>query len=371
MNQNLNKFDLLGQIMGKSLQTFVDGVLATRQNQIKWTQFFEWGPMSYSTVFSVMEANIELYPMASVIDVDSPKPKRAIQGVSLWNGEVPKIGHGYDLTEKDLRQYYIMIEAGGTVSTQPIFDLFYNTVNKTEFGIHARLNSMAMQIVSKGSLLIDAANNPDGTALTKIDMKVPSTHKLYAGFDNGVGAAWTGATATPLTDIQDMLDAADDASVPYDVLYFSKSLWRTFMRHPNVVKEVNARKANTITTSPTTESETRAYMIDMGFPPVVVIDERTGLQTDGVTANVTSWDESNIVLAPFGTLGEVKNAKPISVPGTTTRTAFTADGRIKIVEKADDSRVTQGFEAECNAMPVLTKANYMYIMDTSTTTAWT
>jgi len=371
MNQTIDKFDLLGQIMGKSLQVFLDGVTATRYNKIQWTNFFEWDTMSNSTSFSAMEADIDLFPMASVIDTNSPKPKRAVQGVSLWNGEIPKMGHGYDLTEKDLRQILITLEDGGTVASAPVMDLFYNTVNKTEFGIHARINSMAMQIISKGSLLIDNANNPDGIALSKIDMKVPTANKKYAGWDNGTGAVWTGSTATPLTDLQDTLDYADDAGIPYDRFYFSKSLWRIFMRHPNVVKEVNARKANTITTSPTTEGETRAYMLDMGFPIVVVIDEKSGLQTDGITANISSWETANVVLAQAGTLGKVKNARPISVQDPAIRTAYSENGRIKIIEKNDNSRVTKGFEAECLALPVLDRAKYLIIIDTSRTTAWT
>lgn len=373
MNQNIDKFDLLGQIMGKSLQVFVDGVIATAYHKIQWTNFFSWDTMSYSTSFSAMEADIDLYPMASVIDMNSPKPKRAVQGVSLWNGEIPKMGHGYDLTEKDLRQHLVLIEAGGTVASKPIKDLFYNTVDKTVFGVHARLNSMAMQIVSTGSLLINNANNPDGLALSKIDMKVPADNKKYAGFDNGTAAAWTGATATPLTDLQDMLDYARENSIPTrgSVFYFSESLWITFMRHPNVVKEVNYRKNNVTATSPTTETETRTYMSEMGFPPVVIIDELSGLQTDGVTSNVVSWDESNVTLAPIGDLGTVKNAKPISVQDPSIRTAFAEDGRIKIIEVNDNKRVTQGFEVECIALPVLEKAKYMVIIDTSRTTAWT
>ena len=333
--------------------------------------FFSWDIPSYSTSFSAMEADVDLYPMASVIDVNSPKPKRATQGVSLWTGEIPKMGHGYDLTEKDLRQYLIMIQNGGTVAAGPIMDLFYNTVNKTEFGIHARLNSMAMEIVSTGSLLINNANNPDGIALSKIDMKVPVLNKKWAGWDNGTSAAWTDNSATPLTDIQDTLDYMDDNYLPYNVMYFEKTLWRTFMRHPNVVKEVNARKANTVSTSPTTEAETVAYMLDMGFPKVVVIDEKSGLQTDGNTTNVSSWDQSNVVIAMEGGLGTIKNAYPISVNDPSKRTAFTQDNRIKIVEKNDDSRVTQGFEAECTAMPVLNAAKRLVIIDTSTTSTWT
>jgi hypothetical protein len=371
MQQTLYKFDLLGQIMGKSLQFFVDGVMASRYNKIQWDKFFEWDTPSYDTTFTAMEADIDLYPMASVIDVDSPKPKRATQGVELWNGQIPKMGHGFDLTEQDLRQYLIMIQNGGTVASKPVRDLFYNTVNKTEFGIHARLNSMAMEIISKGSLLINNANNPDGIALTKIDMKVPTVNKKYAGWDNGTSAAWTDPSATPLTDIQDTLDYMDDNFIPYDVMYFEKTLWRDFIRHANVMKEVNARKANAIATSPTTDSETRAYMLELGFPPVVVIDEKSGLQTDGITTNVSSWDQSNVVIATFGALGKVKNAYPITVPDPSKRTAFTQDGRIKIVEKADDSRVTQGFEAEALALPVLDKAKYLVIIDSSTTTSWT
>lgn len=373
MTQDLNRFDLLGQIMGKSLQTFVDNVMKTTYDKIQWTRFFEWDFMSYDTTFSAMEADLDLTPMASVIEPNSPKPKRSIQGVSLWSGEIPKIGHGYDLTEKILRQNLILMQRGGSPEMSQVFRLFDNTVAKTIFGIHARLNSMAMQIMSKGSLLINAANNPDGIALAKIDMKVPTANKKYAGFDNGTSAAWTGSTATPLTDLQDILDYCRTAGIPTanSVFYFPQTLWITFMRHPNVVKEVNYRKANTIATSPTTEAETRTYMSEMGFPPVEIIDELSGLQTDGVTANITSWDASNVTLAPKGMVGTVKNAEPISVPDPSKRVAFAENGRIKIVEKNDNSRVTQGFEAECLALPVLTKAKYMVIIDTSTTSSWT
>jgi len=372
MNKTLDRFDLLGQIMGKTLQVFVDGVMRTSYTKIQWTQFFTWDVMKYSTTFSAMQADLDLIPMASVISPSSPKPKRSVQGVSLWSGQIPKIGHSFDLTEEDLREYLTIIEAGGTIAMQPILDLFYNTVEKTVFGIHARLNSMAMQIMSKGSLLINAANNPDGIALAKIDMKVPTLNKKWAGWNNGTAAAWTGATATPLTDLQDILDYADGAGIPYNAsaFFFPKALWRTFMRHANVIADV-ALRLKLVATSTVTENEVKAYMLDMGFPPVIIVDELTGLQTDGVTSNVTSWHASNVTLAPIGPVGTIKNAKPISVNDPGKREAFAADGRIKIVEKADNSRVTQGFEAECLALPVLSAPSRIIIIDTSVTSTWT
>jgi hypothetical protein len=169
-----------------------------------------------------------------------------------------------------------------------------------------------------------------------------------------------------------MLDYCDGAGIPYSssVFYFPKGLWRTFLRHPNVVADV-ALRLKLASGSKVTEGEVRSYLLDMGFPPVVIIDELSGLQTDGVTSNVTSWVATNITLAPLGAVGTIKNAKPISVNDPSKREAFAADGRIKIVEKADNSRVTQGFEAECLALPVLSVPKYIVIIDTSVTTSWT
>ena len=159
--------------------------------------------------------------------------------------------------------------------------------------------------------------------------------------------------------------------LPYDVMYFSKARWRIFLRHPNVLTVINAAKGSTVTTGTVTEAEVRAYMIDMGFPPVIVIDELSGLQTDGITANIVSWETANVVIAQAGPIGTVKNAKPISVQDPSIRTAFTEDGRIKIIEINDNKRVTQGFEAECLALPVLSRAKYLVIIDTSVTSTWT
>jgi len=372
MNQSYNKYDLLGQLLGSAdLQGFVDKVMSTRHNVAKWKSYFAWDTMKIDDSFDAMEAEVDLYPMASLIDYDSPKPKRATQGITIYSGKIPKMGHAFELTEQDLRQMMVIINRGGAVSSREIFDLMYNTVNKLEFGAHARLNYMGFQGMSTGKIVVDSSNNPDGGVIYTVDLRVPSANKKYAGFSNGVSAAWTDPTATPLTDLKDWVEWAEDNYLPTDIMRMSKNLWRTFSTHPNVIKDVRAYFANTnLTGGVVANAQLRAYMNEIGLPLIEIIDERSGLQLDGVTTNVGAWDESNITLSAAGQVGLVKNAEPISVNDPSKRSAFTEGGRIKIVEKNDDSLITRGFEMEALAVPILSSAKQYSIMDTSQTTTW-
>jgi hypothetical protein len=370
MIQQFNKFDLLGQYAGGNFSAFVDNVMANRYNKPQWKNFFEWDFASISDTFEAMEAEVDLFPMASVIDVGAVKPKRSVQGVSMYGGKIPKMGHGYDLNETLLRQYYAIIAAGGTLASKPILDLFFNTINKVEFGIHARINSMAFMGMSSGHIILNSSNNPDGGVLIDLDLRVPTANKLYAGFDNGVDAAWTDNTATPLTDVQDVINYAIEHYMPADRLYMHRTLWLTFKTHPTVVAAVRGFYANTNTTGVISEGQLKQYLNELGWPPITLIDEASGLQVDGVTSNVNSWDASNIVLTGAGIIGKVKNAVPIAVDDPAARISYTEGGRIKLVETFDITRNIQTIEAECLAMPILSTAKRHIILDTSTTTTW-
>lgn len=374
MQTPLNQYDLIGQIAGssKKLQTFVDNVVANRYNRPQWKDFYSWAPMTMSRSFSVMEAEVDLFPMASVIDTNAPKPKRALQGFSLYDGKIPKLGHSYDLTEDDLVEYYNIIEAGGVVSTQAILELLFNTVNKLEFGAHSRINSMGFAAMSTGHIVLDTTNNPDGGVIIDLDMRIPTANKKYAGFANGVSAAWTDPTATPTQDIIDVMNYCDDNNIPYNEMKMTKAKFRQYATHDNTVTLVNARKgiADSIG-APVTESDVKQFMSDMGFPEVRIVDEKSGLQTDGITSNVESFDTNNIVFSISGTLGEVKNARPIPNFDPAVREASSEDGRIQILQYFDGRAKTQGFDMECIALPVLNMAKKIVILDTSTAAPWT
>lgn len=372
MNEPYNKYDLLGQVLGgESLQVFIDKLMAAEYNKIQWKRYFKWDTMKTSTKFDAMEAQVDLVPMASLIDFNSPKPKRATQGFELYSGKIPKMGHAYDLDEEDLRNMIVLVEQGGLPNAREVMDLMFNTVRKLVLGAHTRFNYMVFQGMSTGKIVIDANNNPDGGVLYTLDLRVPTANKKYAGYDNGVSAAWTDPTATPLTDLKDWVEYCEDNFLPTDIMRMTKSLYRTFSTHPNVIKDVRAYFANTnLTGGEVAMSQLRAYMNELGIPPIEIVDSKSGVEIDGQVTAVSGWDESNIAMCASGNVGLIKNARPMMVNDPSKRTATAEDGRIKIVEKNDNSLVTQAFEMECLGVPVLSAATKYSIFDTSTTTQW-
>lgn len=372
MNEPYNKYDLLGQVLnGESLQKFIDGVMAAEYNKIQWKKYFKWDTMRTSTKFDAMEAQIDLVPMASLISMNSPKPKRATQGFELYSGKIPKMGHAYDLDEEDLRNMLVLAERGGENDINEVMDLFYNTARKLLMGIHTRFNFMTFQGMSTGKIVINTDNNPDGGVLHTVDLRVPTANKKYSGFNNGTSAVWTDPTATPLTDLKDWVEWAEDNFKPSDIIRMDKSLWRTFSTHPNVIKDVRAYFANTnLSGGEVAMSQLRAYMNEIGIPPIEIVDSKSGVEIDGVVNPIVGWDTSNMAMCAAGPVGLIKNARPIMVTDPSKRTATSEGGRIKVVEKSDDSLVTKGLEAECLGIPILAAATSYSIFDTSTTASW-
>lgn len=373
MQTPLNQYDVIGQAIataGRDLQVFVDSTIYRRKTQASWKSWYSWGAKKMSRSFDVMEADRDLLPMASVIDTNAPKPKRALQGISLYQGKIPKMGHSFDLTEDDLLEYYTILERGGAVANEEVLSLLFNNINKLEFGAHARINSMGYAAMSTGHIILNDSNNPDGGVMMDLDMQVPVENKKYAGFGNGVSAAWSDPSATPTQDLLDVMQYCDDNYIPYEVMKMTKAKYREYSNHANTVTLVNARK-NITTTAPVTQSDVAQFMSDMGLPKLQIIEEASGLQVDGVTSNVESFDTDNIVFSKDGKLGEVKSASPITIPDPAVRVAWSEGQRIQMLQYFDGKAKTQGFDMECLALPVLTQAKKMIILDTMTTDPWT
>jgi len=372
MQTPLNQYDLISQVFkgGNDFKLFVDNVVATSQNVAYWKNDFDWGTKGISRSFNVAEAEVDLFPMASVIDTNSPKPKRALQGFSLYDGKIPKMGHSYDLTEDDMVEYYSIIAAGGSIDGDGFLELLFNTVDKLVFGAHARINSMSDSAISTGHVILDTTNNPDGGIIKDFDMRVPIANKKYAGFDKGVDAVWSNDSSTPTQDIIDIQSYCTYNNIPCEVMRMSKAKWLRYSTHPNTVLLVNGRKGNGITsTAAISASDVRQFMIDMDLPEVKIMSGLAGLQTDGVTANLESWDTDNITFSGRGKFGQVKTATPIEV-GDPSKHAYTEGGRIQLIKYFNEKQKTQGFDMECLALPVLTTAKRVVILDTETTTSW-
>ena len=176
MNRELSFYNYLGQKDG--MQIIVDTV-NERYNNTNWKRDFAWARPQWDLTFSVLAAEIGITPMAAVIDVNAPKPLRNVRGASFYGGSIPKLGHGFNVDEQDMRNQQILAARGGDVDIAAISDIFFKNVDKLVGGAHARLNEMADQARSTGKVVVNITNNPDGVvSFVDVDLKVPADNKL-------------------------------------------------------------------------------------------------------------------------------------------------------------------------------------------------
>lgn len=367
---NTRDFNLYNLVGGEGVvQTIVD-TANQEYNQVKWKGNFAWDIAQLGLTFSVLAAQSNIAPMASVIDINSPKPLRATTGFKGYTGSIPKIGHGFDVEEQTLRDQQMLAAHGGNYNQAALAELLYNNFLKLIGGAHNRIGQMSDQLRSTGYINIDVDNNPDGIFL-HVDFQVPEANFLKAGFGKAPKKAWSDPTANPVQDLIDMAKYADDNNIAYDVFEMSKVLWNEFLFHPQVISWTRARMglATSAPTYPIGESDVRNAISGFGgIPPIIINDTKYNAQVDGEDTFIKAFNEGNVVLRPSGILGKVKNAISMHTlaPSTADNLRSTVEGgRIAILNQWDARKLINHIELEGYAIPTLDNPKNLLILDTT------
>ena len=367
MNRELSFYNYLGQKDG--MQIIVDTV-NERYNNTNWKRDFAWARPQWDLTFSVLAAEIGITPMAAVIDVNAPKPLRNVRGASFYGGSIPKLGHGFNVDEQDMRNQQILAARGGDVDIAAISDIFFKNVDKLVGGAHARLNEMADQARSTGKIVVNITNNPDGVvSFVDVDLKVPAANKLKAGFNQTVPAAWSDLTdSDPVQDLIDMVAYADENFIPYGVIEMAKSKFNALVSHPKVMAFVRARM-DVGATYPVNRGDVLSALASF-LPPIVICDAKFAVEVDGQAQSVTGgFDADNVILRPAAILGEVKNAMSVHTlaPSTAETVRTTAEeGRFALLSTWKATELINHVELEALAIPTLSNPKALVILDTAT-----
>lgn len=136
---------------------------------------------------------------ADVVALDSELPLKSRDAVSSVTGDIPKMGMKLALTEKQLKDIDAMLAQPNLPSTTVIQAIFEDLPRCIE-GIYERIEDMFLSELSTGVGL--TANN-NGTGV-----RINVGYKTENQF--GVATVWATnpTTATPITDIQKIMDKA-------------------------------------------------------------------------------------------------------------------------------------------------------------------
>lgn len=252
---------------------------------------------------------------ADVVAMDSSIPLKKRGAITSASGKLPKLAIKYRKGEKEISELNIMAARGASEST--IASKFLNDVPRIISGIDTRIEAMFLSALSSGCMLVDDEHN-DG-----LGVRVKFYDSDAAKNKNVVAAtvAWTTPeTATPIDDLQTLIDTASANGDQIKVVLMSKDYFNN-LRKTKQGKQFYAAynghtyTSNTVLPVPPREAFRLALNSEFGAD-FRLVDGTFKRQTlDGKTESEQAWTANSVVALTdekcgrlvYGTLAEETN----------------------------------------------------------------
>lgn len=276
---------LYNYLNAESFGVVLDNVNA-KYNDAIWRRYADWGTPSNEREWKQGVKKTPILVRASVLGTHSEKPQRSTQGWEIYGGTLPKIGHGFSITEDEMIELRRIAKLNDLTFGESLIDAFINNSGNMLGGVHNELSYMTLQALSTGGIHDVAI---DGFRYD-FDFQIPDANYTAPAS----GSEWfnTNGTANTSADpIEDFMTFqsyfTDTLSLGVDHWKISKTLLDNILKHPAVTA---AYKAGKNFYNPqnvkVVKSDLLAWMHDeMGIWPFDVIDFKTRHEEDGKPVN--------------------------------------------------------------------------------------
>lgn len=276
---------LYNYLNAESFGVVLDNVNA-KYNDAIWRRYADWGEPSNEREWKQGVKKTPILVRASVLGTHSEKPQRSTQGWEIYGGTLPKIGHGFSITEDEMIELRRIAKLNDLTFGESLIDAFINNSGNMLGGVHNELSYMTLQALSTGGIHDVAI---DGFRYD-FDFQIPDANYTAPAS----GSEWfnTNGTANTSADpIEDFMTFqsyfSDTLSLGVDHWKISKTLLDNILKHPAVTSAYKAGK-NFYNPSnvKVVKSDLLAWMHDeMGIWPFDVIDFKTRHEEDGKPVN--------------------------------------------------------------------------------------
>lgn len=250
---------------------------------------------------------------ADVVALDSSLPLKLRDAITSASGKLPKLGVKYRKGEKTISDINIMRARGTDEAT--IAAKVFDDVTKCVKSIDTRKEIMFQTALSTGQCLVEEGDGSnDGTGI-RADFGYKPAHITAAA------TAWSVTTATPITDIRNVITAAESEGLTLAHAYLQRSYF-DHLRRTAEGKELAANFQGLPVTStsklpmPGRERMLDALSDEFGIQFHVINSNGFRIQKyDGTTVTVTPWSDGAVVFTTtdrvgrlvYGTLAEETN----------------------------------------------------------------
>lgn len=376
-------YDLMHRALGDvSFQTFVDSFKEIYD--VPQTQGFEWDDeIQMDFDYKMIEATVGASVMASYIDYDASVPLRSTRGFETIGGTIPRMGHGFVINEKIMREQMLLAQKGvfDDEAKNALTKLLFKSVDELINGNYNRLSYQRHQLVSTGKLTVTGTNNAGGLASLSLDFQLPSTNITTKTL---TARWWTdtfttqGSAADPMADLIALVKAYKNSHAPMGQVEMSKTLWDNLLGHTVFLTSIgylyNPTSADDATAllygKRLTEDEVKTILERKLAMPVVIIDhigvvESYNKATKQIDfSEVPSFNVNTVSVVPQGELGTIKAVRPLVVPDPGARIAFYDEGRTVLRQSFDTRKNIQYIETHLTALCVPSRRKYMFLLKT-------
>jgi len=364
----------------ENLSSFYNTAFADKFGGVKWRDTFALGDASISETYTQITTDKGLPVMAQYVSFDAEGPVIANEGFAMSSGDMPVMKLGFNFNDKSMKETEKILQLGGQVPLQPVFDKFLVNNAKIIGGIHSLINYTAYQVESTGAFTTTVQNNTGGIRGLQFDFQIPAINKKKAGGygSNGTKYVWSVSGANPIGDLRDMYKYSVDNLIPVDVFRMNKATWELLLNHATTKVAVNTYLYPTIASGnissiPMMPEVVKQYIVNLGLPPIEVVEDVSLVEVyDPATAKMVrksmrGFADNTVVLRQAGLIGTLQWSMPSLAFATAANPAFlTENGMMRVAQYIDSRAEAMKFEAKFIGIPVLENPEFMLYLDTAT-----
>lgn len=302
---------------------------------------------------------------ADVVSMNSSLPLKKRGTIRTASGDIAKVGMKLRMDEKAISDISVM-RAKGQKEAQIAGKLLNNSALAIK-GVKTRIEIMFQQALSNGYVLVSDEDN-DGTGV-RANFGYADKHIFHAK-----GAKWSvAASATPISDIRQMFDKANEDGDEINEVYISKAYF-DLMRKTAEVKELVAAYNNQVIINadnlpqPGSNKTLEALGDEFGATFHIVGGSYKYERPDGSQVSVKPWAQGNIVGVPSAKVGRLVYGTLAEDTSRVAGVNYEKSGYILVSQYSHNEPALEEITAaQALAMPVIDDGQSIYVLHADST----
>lgn len=296
---------------------------------------------------------------ADVVAMDSALPLKKRDALSRASGDIPKLGMELYLNEKQMSDIDTMVARGMNIAE--ITAKIFNDTPRVITGVYERLESMFLLGLSTGSAIADSDNVGTGV---RVDYGyLPDNQK-------NVSVLWaTAASATPMADIEAVVEYADSVGVSITRAYADNVAINAMLQSAQMKQffAFSLGFAGDSVPTPSLEQANTVLQSNFGFT-IERVNRSVRTEIDGVQTSTKPWAEGRVVFTADEIVGTLLWTELAEVKHPVSGVTYESAEDYILVSKYRVNRpsLREYTTSQARVVPVITNVDRIFTLDTKT-----